>query len=119
MAAELTIEEQRLASLMSDISEECWYAGWLSGLEYELWSLIVNGVPDEYAPGTGLSFGQCAKSEIEGMVKEIELLARSINRWIIYSDGEPELRSISLDEWEQVYQVACALRDAHDVERDR
>lgn len=33
----------RLASLMSDLSEDCWCAGWLSGTEFALWELANAG----------------------------------------------------------------------------
>lgn len=33
MIDKLTPKQQQLANLMSDISEECYYAGWMTGLE--------------------------------------------------------------------------------------
>jgi hypothetical protein len=38
MITPLTTEQQKLADMMSEISEELYYATWLNGLEYYLWS---------------------------------------------------------------------------------
>ena len=43
-----------LARLMSAISEERWCAGWLGGLEYDLWDAVV-----------GKSESVCSSEEIE------------------------------------------------------
>lgn len=32
-----------LARLMSDISEDCWCAGWMSGTEFALWKAVQTG----------------------------------------------------------------------------
>lgn len=40
-------EEKRLADYMSDMSEEAYCAGWMVGLEYVLWSAVIDG-PRKY-----------------------------------------------------------------------
>lgn len=40
----------QLSERMSDLSEECYCAGWLMGLEFELWSFVLSG-PDEWGMG--------------------------------------------------------------------
>ncbi|HEX6180949.1 MAG TPA: hypothetical protein VFZ47_06855 [Chitinophagaceae bacterium] len=37
MLSDLTNEQRELETFMSDISERCWYAGWLEVTEYILW----------------------------------------------------------------------------------
>lgn len=32
-----------LLALMELISEQCWYAGWFHGIEYDLWSIMQGG----------------------------------------------------------------------------
>ena len=41
--SELTTEQQELAAFMSDLSEQGWYAGWMTGLEYALWEAVLGG----------------------------------------------------------------------------
>jgi len=47
---------QRLGNAMSDISEECWSAGWLGGTEYYVPELCrraaETGRPQRWGPGT-------------------------------------------------------------------
>src|SRR5688500_8967224 len=38
-----------LLALMTGISEECWCASWMSGIEYELWQARENGPEGTYA----------------------------------------------------------------------
>ena len=43
MQENLNSDQLALAKLMSDISERCNYAGWMSNLEYVLWDALMNG----------------------------------------------------------------------------
>ena len=40
-AAEVGPAAQLLRSKMSDLSETCWAAGWLDGLEFSLWAMVT------------------------------------------------------------------------------
>ena len=40
MINDLTPTQRDLAELTSDISENAWRAGWMQGLEYELWTAV-------------------------------------------------------------------------------
>jgi len=43
----LTEPQQQLADTMSEISEFCWFAGWLIGTEYRLWRFMTDPSDDE------------------------------------------------------------------------
>lgn len=93
----LTEPQAKLADLMSDISEECWCAGWMSGLEFTLWR-IINGGERQYGQG-GITDEQVA---------ELKQLSELIGGWIYWYDDtdNPEAdpsewgeRFISLNDW--------------------
>src|SRR5690349_19338601 len=92
MLQELTIEQRKLANLMSSISEECYYAGWLQNLEYVLWDSIMNG---ERKYGHGFI-----------SQKQIDLLrmyAKDANSWIVFNDDKEET-AIDLQTWEVIFK---------------
>jgi hypothetical protein len=41
MLSDLTPDQRALARYMSDLSEEAYCAGWMSGLEYALWDGLI------------------------------------------------------------------------------
>lgn len=67
----LTPDQHRLRDLISDISETCWYAGWLSETEFDVWRLATEGG----------SWGRCSAAEIEGQVAEVMRLAKELGVW--------------------------------------
>lgn len=44
--------QQAVLDAMSAISEECWCAGWLDGLERSLWLICFEGADREFGMGT-------------------------------------------------------------------
>jgi len=40
---DLTDRQQRLAAYLSELSEQAWAAGWMRGVEHELWQAVVSG----------------------------------------------------------------------------
>jgi len=68
---EQTITAGLLRKLMSGISEDYWYAAWLSGLEYTLWDAI-----------TGKGKPVCSPEEIE----QLKYLAEKCGGWIIWDE---------------------------------
>ena len=77
---------------MSDISEECWAAGWELGNEYALWHML-QGEPRAY--------GQKEVSSED--LEDLQVLSRHANGWI-WSGGaggfEPQL--VGFDEWSRL-----------------
>ena len=43
MRKDLTNNQVQLTDLMSDISERCYYSGWMHNLEYVLWDAVLHG----------------------------------------------------------------------------
>ncbi|MBP0578636.1 hypothetical protein J8I29_04900 [Labrys sp. LIt4] len=64
-----------LLALMTGISEQCYYAGWMSDLEYDLWQV---------APDTSYGHGTIT----ERQAQLLRLLAEEADGWWTYSDGD-------------------------------
>jgi len=41
MLSDLSPDARALANFMSDLSEQIWCAGWLKGLEFMLWPVVI------------------------------------------------------------------------------
>jgi hypothetical protein len=63
-----------LLGLMTGISEECWCAGWMEGLEFSLWG----------ASG-GMRYGQGIITERESQL--LKLLSEECDGWWRWADG--------------------------------
>jgi hypothetical protein len=92
MLSDLTIDQKRLADLMSGISEKCWTAGWATNLEYVLWDALMNGERQ---------YGRNIISQQE--IQALETLSKACNCWI-YFDDDTEETSIAIEEWEQKFK---------------
>lgn len=80
-----------LAALMSEISEECYCAGWMSGLEFSLWAMVQGG---------DRSYGMSEPSESE--VAQLRALSERCGGWIRWEEDVGEV-FVPLHEWEQTY----------------
>jgi HJR/Mrr/RecB family endonuclease len=94
MYYDLNKQQQALASLMSDISEEGWAAGWMDGLEYALWHMVLHG-PARY----GFKFVD------EQTIQQLKFLSEQAGCWIVFDDVTDE-RAVSLPDWQQIFQAA-------------
>ena len=91
-------EKQReLYETMSDISEDCYCAGWMIGLEFALWSALQDG--DRRYGFSEMDAQQLAKCRE---------LAKELDGWIVWvdDDTDPNLpaaewgpRFLSMSEW--------------------
>lgn len=81
--AGLTGLPEVLYIIMSDLSEEYWAAGWMSGTEYDLWR-VLNG---ETVPGWPLTPGE---------VERLRVIRDAAQCWIVYEDGP---KAVPLPEW--------------------
>lgn len=75
-----------LLALMTGISEDCWCAGWMSGLEFALWDV-----------SPGKKYGQGEITERQALL--LKLLSEESNGWWYWTDDGP--RFISRSEWAQ------------------
>jgi hypothetical protein len=92
MKKDLTSKQLLLADYMTEISERCYYASWMQGLEYILWDAMLHGQRE---------YGHDAISS-----KDIEILSdlsKATNSWIIFDDDTEE-RAIDLHNWREKFQ---------------
>lgn len=82
-----------LADYLSDISEQAYYAGWMRGLEYELWEAVVSG------PKT---YGRIEITD-EHIAKPKEL-SNNCGGWIVW-DEESEETWITIEDWITHFQA--------------
>lgn len=83
-----------LLGLMKGISEEFWCAGWMSGLEYDLW-----------AAEAGKHYGQGVITERQATL--LRLLSEEADGWW-YWRGNDGPKFVRLDKWRE------KLKAAHD-----
>ena len=99
----LTLAESELAELVSDISEDQYCAGWLTGLEYELWALLQSSDAER----VGTFRGTHPRD-----VRRLRELSAVTNSWIVWADhSDPDLQHIPLNEWEQRYAAYMLQRN--------
>lgn len=82
-----------LAQLMSDLSEECWAAGWLSRTEYDIWALIH---------GERESWGMATAATLQEELAAIVAVAQACGSWIVW-DKPVGTRAIPLERWVERY----------------
>ncbi len=90
----VSMAEWELAELMGDISEDCYCAGWMMGLEHALWAMVLGG-PREYGMG----------EVTEEQVARLKQLSDACGGWIVWSEGDGET-FVPLEEWEQIARRA-------------
>jgi len=89
----MNAEEKQFADYLSNLSEEAYSASWMLGLEYVLWSAIIDG-PRKYG-----------RLEItDEHIARLKELSDACGGWIIYDDEKGET-FIALDEWLRVYEA--------------
>lgn len=91
MLVDLTPEQTSLANLMVEISERCYCAGWMTGLEFVLWEALLNG-PREY--------GQHKITEKD--IASLKALSTQTGCWIFF-DTVTEETAIDLTAWRVKY----------------
>ena len=78
-----------LNRLMSDISERCWCAGWMSGNEFSLWRLMETG---------GGRYGQDEVTPDEAA--QLRALSNTLGEWCVWDETAPGCHAFpSLDDW--------------------
>lgn len=80
MINDLTATQRELHDLMSSISEQTWSAGWMRGLEYELWRATQS--PASKVGRLELSSVQCDR---------LKRLGEECQGWIAFDDQHEEI----------------------------
>jgi hypothetical protein len=78
-----------LCARMSEISEDAWFAGWLTGLEFTLWHVAETDTTD----------GRICELEARSIVN----MARELRCWWVWGDDGPT--RLSLGEWLPMYEA--------------
>jgi hypothetical protein len=90
-------KQRELFETMSDISEECYFAGWMMGLEHAIWGALQDG-NREYG------LGEMDAEQLE----RCRTLSKELDGWIIWADDDidPDFpvedwgpRFVPMDEW--------------------
>lgn len=78
---------------MSRISEDCYCAGWMDGLEFVLWESIYGGSHD-------YGIGQITDDDIETL-KE---LSQACGGWYYWEEDASDAAFIPIGEWEKIIE---------------
>ena len=87
MIDDLTPTQRELATLMSEISEQMWRAGWMMGVEHELWAAVTSGA------GRG---GRLIPTQAQ--LDQLARLSKDIGGWILF-DAAREETFVPIEEW--------------------
>lgn len=80
-------KQHELYKCMSDISEDCYCAGWMMGLEFAIWAALQDG---DHRYGMG-------KMDAE-QLEICRELAKELNGWIIWVDDDTD-PALPIAEW--------------------
>jgi hypothetical protein len=96
-----TTDSRALVSLMEELSEECWCAGWMNGLEYDLWGIVVGDRSADYGQWT----------VTPAQIADMKAFSERIGGWIVWAEGDRDdwnweswRRIVPLDEWLPMYE---------------
>lgn len=80
-------QQRELHDLMSDISEDCWCAGWLLNNEHTIWEALQGG---------DRTYGQ---GEIDAeRLERIRALSAELDGWIVWIDDRDE-PGMPVEQW--------------------
>ena len=86
---------------MSAISEDCYCAGWLISLEYQLWSAVMNGPVEA-------GCWNVTQSDID----RLRLLARRCGGWIVWDETQLNEAWLPIENWLRQYDEYLATHAA-------
>ena len=89
----MTWKQKALYDRMSDISEECYAAGWMTGNEYTLWEMVAN-------PESPRRYGMSDVRESD--LNELREISTEIGGWIRWVDDEDD-PDLPPEEWGPVF----------------
>ena len=87
MLSDLTAPQRELAEYMSLLSEKAWSAGWMRGLEFDLWRALVSGA---------FKYGQMQISEAQ--CRQLRALSEACGGWIRFDEAREETFD-SIEDW--------------------
>lgn len=93
----------KLASLMQEISEELYCAGWLIDLEYDLWAIIHGG-------DRSYGIGRVTEEQCEELLR----LANECDGWVIWSEGPIY---VSAPKWRTMLDEKVGTKNGTEAEK--
>jgi hypothetical protein len=96
----MTTDVAALRDYMSELSEQAWHAGWMTDLEYALWSAI-NAGPRRY--------GQLELSTHH--LERLRVLSNACGGWVRFDDMAGEEVFVPLGTWKDL--VAKRAAESH------
>ena len=84
---DMNAKQRELYELMSDISEDCFCAGWMGGLEYSIWETLQDG-------DRRYGMGEMDATQLE----QCRELSKELDGWVIWYDDSNE-SELPIDEW--------------------
>ncbi|MDX2109092.1 MAG: hypothetical protein SFY80_02510 [Verrucomicrobiota bacterium] len=99
MLSELTPDQRKLAEAMSEISEEAYYSGWQSRLEFALWHLLISG---------RAKYGRATLTTES--IENLRTLSQKCGGWIVFDDHSEEC-FISMTNWERKFAAEFTPAD--------
>ncbi len=107
---------KRLLSLMREISQEYFCAGWMIGLEYELWRAVLR-----YPQPSEALLGFIEQEE----VAELKDLAEELQEWVFRGDDDAREKLIPLADWQRIFadhetaaRAASSLSPVNNIRRN-
>jgi hypothetical protein len=92
MLSDLNDSQRALAESMSLLSEAGYHAGWMAGLEYDLWRAVIEG-PFRY--------GQLDLTDAH--VERLRGLSDACGGWIVF-DSAGEETFVPISHWNDIYR---------------
>ena len=90
-----------LAQLISEVSEDCYCAGWLSDCEHTLWDMANDPSAD-----LRWGMGEVPRASLRRMLK----LAECTDHWVRWDDQRGGVHPIDLDAWKRKHAAWRARR---------
>jgi len=89
---DLTSDQKHLAEFMSEISERCYFAGWMNNLEYVLWDVLESGQR---------TYGQDIITTKD--ITRLKALSDKSESWICFHPEQEEI-ALTLNVWRQKFK---------------
>lgn len=90
-----------LRDFMSQISEDCYCAGWLVNLEFDLWTAVMNGP-------VRAGHWDITQTDID----RLRLLARRCDGWVVWDHQRKQETWVSIQDWLGQYKKHMATKTA-------
>jgi hypothetical protein len=91
---DMSVEAEQLADYMEALSEDCWCATWMDGLDFALWYALQNG-PTRYG------HGQITEEHIDNLRR----LSVQCRGWIRWSEQDRKVAFTPLIDWTRIYHA--------------